>query len=71
MDRGGLDREPAETWCLQVAPGRNGLEGSLATLIPRPLARKRGKISLSLPYYQWPSNGGATALHSHWEVMGL
>lgn len=40
MDRGGLDREPAETWCLLLASGRNGSEGSLGTLIPHPLARK-------------------------------
>ena len=40
MGRGGLDREPAGTWCLLVASGRNGSEGSLETLIPHALARK-------------------------------
>ena len=40
MDRGRLDREPEETWCLPAASGRNGSEGSLIILIPHPLARK-------------------------------
>lgn len=49
VDRGGLDREPTETWWLLVVPSRNDSEGSLTTLTPCPTVRKLGQNTPQSP----------------------